>query len=304
MRGAFFGTPLYAVPTLDALVAAGHEVVTVVAQPDRPSGRGRRLRSPPTVVRARELGIKTRQPRALRSGPFPRNFGALELDVGVVVAYGRVLTRRILDVPRLGMVNGHGSLLPAWRGSAPIEWALMSGAAVTGVTTMLMDEGLDTGPMLLKRELVIAPGDDRESLRRRMSELTAGLIVETLARLDDIAPTPQPAEGVSHAPPITREHGRIDWGQPARAIADQARALSPRPGAWCDFRGGTFKVAEARAVAGEGTPGVVAQAGKRLLIGTSEGLLEVVRGQLPGKRALGARDLVNGAHIRAGEVFE
>jgi methionyl-tRNA formyltransferase len=250
------------------------------------------------------LGIETRQPKALRSGPFPRNFGSLEIDVGVVVAYGRVLTRQILDAPRLGMINGHGSLLPAWRGAAPIEWALMSGDPITGVTTMQMDEGLDTGPMLLRRELTIAPADDRVSLRARMSHLTAQLIVETLTQIESLTPTPQPAEGATHAPPITRAHGRIDWTRPATAIHDQVRALSPRPGASCAFREGVFKIAESRPVDDAGTPGVVALAGKRLLIGTGAGCLEVVRGQLPGKKALGARDLVNGAHIRVGEVFE
>ena len=172
MKVAFFGTPAYALPTLDALVEAGHEVVTVVAQPDRRSGRGRKVGSPPTIVRARELGIRTRQPRGLRSGPFPQNYGALDLDVAVVVAYGRILPQAVLDTPCLGSINGHGSLLPRWRGAAPIQHALWSGDTETGVCAMQMDAGLDTGDVLLSRSLTIGPDEQQPELALRLAALT------------------------------------------------------------------------------------------------------------------------------------
>ncbi len=290
-------------PTLEALVEAGHEVVRVFAQPDRPAGRGRRLVSPAVAVRGRELGLDVRQPRALHSGPFPRNFKALELDVGVVVAYGRILTREILDHPRLGMVNGHGSLLPRWRGSAPIERALIAGDAETGVTTMQMDEGLDTGDMLLERATPIGPEDDAGTLRARLSQITAALVVETLAGLETLPRRPQPEAGACHAPPLTREDALIDWSKPAAAVDRRVRAFSERRGGVAAFRGEPFKLHRVRPIDARGAPGEVLEAGARLVIACGEGAIEVVEGQLPGKKALGGRDLVNGARILTGEVF-
>ncbi len=301
MRVAFFGTPAYAVPTLDALVQAGHELVTVVAQPDQRHGRGRRLQSPPVIQRARELGLQTRQPRGVRSGPFPTNYGELVLDVAVVVAYGRILTARLLAVPRLGCVNGHGSLLPRWRGAAPIQHALLAGDAVTGVTTMQMDEGLDTGDMLLSRSLQIGADETHMQLRGRLAALTAELVVETLERLEEIEPTPQPAQGVTHAHMLLKEHGLLDWSRPAKELHDQVRGLQPWPGTSCPFRDGVFKLTRARLGEGSGQPGRVIEAGKRLLVACGEGALEVLEGQLPGKKAVSGRDLVNGGRIQVGE---
>ena len=303
MRVAFFGTPAYAVPTLDALVEAGHELVTVVAQPDKRRGRGKKLQSPPVVVRARELGIETRQPRGVRSGPFPTNYGQLQLDVAVVVAYGRILTPHLLQVPRLGCVNGHASLLPRWRGAAPIQHALLAGDTVTGVTTMQMDEGLDTGDMLLERSLEIGPEETHPQLAERLSKLTAELVVETLEQLDSLSPRPQPSEGITHAHMLAKEHGRLDWTRPAQGLHDQVRALQPWPGTFCDFRGGVFKLKRARLAEGQGAPGAVIEAGKRLVVACGEGALEVLEGQLPGKKAVSGRDLVNGGRIEVGEVF-
>ena len=309
MKICFFGTPPYAVPTLEALVEAGHDVVRVIAQPDRPSGRGRKLVSPAVAVRARELGLDCRQPKGIRSGPFPRNFKALDLDVGVVVAYGRILTAELLEHPRRGMINGHGSLLPRWRGSAPIERGLMAGDSEAGVTTMRMDEGLDTGDMLLRRGVPVTDDDDAGTLRVKLSQLTAALIVETLAGLDDITPRPQPAEGICHAPPLTREDAVIDWSQPARDSFNRVRAFSLRKGGVATFRDQPFKLRRVRPVtmpadAPDGArPGTVLVAGKSLVIACGEGALEVVEGQLPGKKAVGGRDLVNGARIQAGEIF-
>ena len=303
MKIAFFGTPQYAVPTLRALVDAGHEVVRVITQPDRPSGRGRRLRPPAVALAARELGLDVRQPKAIRSGPFPRNFRALQLDVGIVVAYGRILPAPILAHPPLGMINGHGSLLPRWRGSAPIERALMAGDAETGVSTMLMDEGLDTGALLLTRATPILPEDDAGSLRARLAELTAALIVETLADLSAIRPRPQPDEGVCHAPPLRREEARIRWEEPAVRCHNRVRAFSERRGCLASFRGEPFKLRRTAPARGEGVPGVVLSVDKRLLIACGQGALEVLEAQLPGRKVRSRRDLINGARIRAGEVF-
>ncbi len=299
MRLAFFGTPGYAVPTLDALVEAGHQVVTVVAQPDKRQGRGKKLRSPPVVERARELGLETRQPRGVRSGPFPTNYGSLDLDVAVVVAYGRILTPHLLAVPRLGCINGHGSLLPKWRGAAPIQRCIMAGERVTGVTTMLMDEGLDTGPMLLKRELTIDDDENSPELAERLSRLTAELVVETLERM----PTPQAqdADAASHAPLLQKEDARMDWTRDAWSLHCQVRALQPWPGTSCTFRGQPFKVKRTRMTEGQGPPGEILQAGKHLVVATGDGALEILEGQLPNRKALPGRDLVNGARITCGE---
>ncbi len=303
MKIAFFGTPPYAVPTLDALVEAGHEVVTVIAQPDRKVGRGRKLRSPATVVRARELGITTRQPRAIRSGPFAKNYPALDVDLAVVVAYGRILPAAILDAPRLGSINGHGSLLPRWRGAAPIEWAVISGDAETGVCSMVMEEGLDTGPVLLCRRTPIGPDETAGELRARLSVLTAEAMVETVARIEELEPQPQPAEGVTHAEPLTKGHARVDWTLASGRVAALVRGTTPRPGAWTTLRGERFKLHAVRLVDGDGAPGEVLEAGKRLVVACGSGALEVITGQLPNRKAQPARDLVNGSRLQVGEVM-
>lgn len=303
MRVAFFGTPDYAVPTLDALVEAGHQIVTVVAQPDKPAGRGRKLQAPPVVQRARALGLETRQPRAVRSGRFVESYCALELDVAVVVAYGRILIPEVLAAPRLGSVNGHGSLLPRWRGAAPVQWALLSGDAVTGVTTMQMDAGLDTGDMLLERALPIPPDMQAPELFDALSQLTAELIVETLAQLEQLTPRPQDEARATHATLLTKEMGALDWTEPAQALHDRVRALQPWPGTWGHLRGEPLKVKRSRVVEGAGAPGEVLEAGKRLVVACGEGALEVVLGQLPGKPPRSGQDLVNGARVEVGEVL-
>ena len=303
MKIVFMGTPAYAVPTLDALVEAGHEVLWVVAQPDKPSGRGQALQAPPTVERARALGIPTRQPKALRSGPFPGNLRALGADVGVVVAYGRILTPELLQAPRLGCVNGHGSLLPAWRGAAPMQWSLLSGDAETGVTTMLMDEGLDTGDMLLREAISIGEDETFTQLSARLAALTASLMVRSLAALDGLTPTPQDHSLATHARPLNKDDGRLDWTRPARALKDQVRALELWPGTFCGRGGDVIKVKRARVVEGEGAPGVVIEAQERLVVACGQGALEILEAQAPNKRAVGARDFINGARVRSGEVW-
>jgi methionyl-tRNA formyltransferase len=313
MRIGFFGTPAYAVPTLNALIAAGHEIVTVVAQPDAPSGRGHKLRPPAVVVRARELGLETRQPRGVRRGLFATRFPQLTLDVGVVVAYGRILPKPILDTPALGCINAHGSLLPRWRGAAPIERAILAGDTLTGVCTMQMDEGLDTGPVLLRRETAIDPDETAAELRARLSEISAELVVETLTRLSSITATPQPETGVSYAAMLTRDETVLDFSRPARALHDQVRAFSPKPGGTCTFRGDRFKIRRSRVLETselsalsakpQGPPGTVWVARKRLIVVCGQGALEVLEGQMPGRSPLPGGVLANGARIEVGEVL-
>ncbi len=313
MRIAFFGTPAYAVPTLDALLDAGHTVVTVVSQPDAPSGRGKKLKPPPVVVHARELGLETRQPRGIRRGLFAQRFPQLDLDLGVVVAYGRILPRPILDTPTRGCINAHGSLLPRWRGAAPIERAILTGDSLTGVCTMQMDEGLDTGDVLLRRELAIDPDETGVELRARMAALSAQLVVETLAQLDTITPEPQPETGITHADLLTRAESILDWSQPTRALHDRIRAFAPKPAGRCTFRGEPFTIRRSRvldttALAGlpsrpDGPPGTVWLARKRLVVATVDGALEVLEGQLPGRKPLQGGVLANGARIEPGEVL-
>ncbi len=313
MRIAFFGTPAYAVPTLDALIHAGHEVVTVVAQPDAPSGRGHKLKPPPVVVRARELGLETRQPRGVRRGLFAERFPQLSVDVGVVVAYGRILPPPILETPTFGCINAHGSLLPRWRGAAPIERAILAGDSVTGVCTMQMDEGLDTGDVLLRRQLTIDPDETGVELRARMAVISAELVVETLAQRGGITPQPQGIEGVCHADLLTRAETVLDWSQPGRAIHDRVRAFAPKPGGRCTFRDDRLTIRRSRVLSGaeldllpvrpDGPAGTVWVAKKRLVVATADGALEVLEGQLPGRKPLQGAVLANGARIEPGEVL-
>lgn len=305
MRLAFFGTPAYAVPTLDALAASEHEVVTVVAQPDRPSGRGKKMQSPPVVVRARELGIETRQPKGVRSGPFPKNYGALELDLAVVVAYGRILTTQLLNVPKHGCINGHGSLLPRWRGAGPIQWSLLSGDAQTGVCVMQMDEGMDTGDVLLREAIDIGPNETQSELGERLSHLTAKLCLEAVNRYGELTPEPQPGGGITHARMLTKADAQLDWSRSALELHNQVRGLNPWPGTQTTFRGEAFKIKVASV--GEGgsdqAPGTVLFAGEHIAVSTGQGVLQIHSAQLPGKPARGARQLVNGARIAVGEVL-
>jgi methionyl-tRNA formyltransferase len=302
MRIIFMGTPDFAVPTLDALVAGGHEILAVVAQPDKPAGRGNHMQSPPTIERARALGLPTRQPKALRSGPFPAWFTSADADVAVVVAYGRILPLALLQAPRRGCLNVHASLLPKLRGAAPIQWSVIRGEAQTGVTIMQMDEGLDTGDMLATAATPIGPDETSAELWARLSQSGARLLVETLDRLDTIAPIAQDHAAATLAPPLTKETGRIDWSQPAQRIHDLVRGTIPWPGATTALRGQPLKIHQTRISAGQGEPGQVLVAGKQVIVATGDGAIELLRVQLPGKGVQpAAAALVNGARLTVGE---
>ncbi len=303
MKIAFLGTPAYAVPTLNALAASEHEIVTVVAQPDRPSGRGKKLQAPPVAQRARELGLNLRQPKAVRSGPFFENFQQLDLDLAVVVAYGRILPRDLLDTPRLGCWNAHGSLLPRWRGAAPIERAVQAGDATTGVCLMQMDEGLDTGDVLSRMETSIGPEERAVDLRERLSELSAQIVLDGLQRIQALQPTPQSTDAISHAEPLRKSEALLDFSASAKALHNQIRAFFPWPGSQTVFRGEQFKIHRARPVDGQGKPGEILIAKKRLVVACGDGALEILEAQLPGKKALPAQAILNGARIQPGEIL-
>ncbi len=303
MRIIFMGTPDFAVPTLDAIVEAGHEVIAVVAQPDRPKGRGHKMVSPPTIERARELGISTRQPRAVRRGPFVEWMKGAGADVAVVVAYGRILVPDLLTAPLRGCINVHASLLPRYRGAAPLNWAVVRGETESGVCTMQMAEGLDTGDVLLEARTPIGPDETAGELHDRLSLLGADLAVQTLARLDDIEPAPQDHDAHPLAPMIDNDMARIDWTLEAQTIHNLVRGFNPWPVAWTTAAGDRMKVHRTRLVEGSGTPGRIIEAGKRLCVATGRGALELETIQLPGKRAQHGRDLVNSGRIAEGDIL-
>ncbi len=304
MRIVFMGTPEFAVPVLDALVEAGHELVGVVARPDRPKGRGRRMVSPPTVARARELGLPIRQPRAIRRGPFPEWLEGLGADVAVVVAYGRILTPRLLAAPARGCINIHASLLPRYRGAGPIQWSLIRGERETGVCTMQMDVGMDTGDLLLTARTPIGADETAGELATRLSAMGASLIVETLACLDTLTPQPQDHDLATHAPMLEKRHGRIDWTLSAQSIHDLVRGVEPWPGGQARFRDAVLKIRRTRTasdVEAASPPGTIIQTGRRLLVATGDGALEMTQVQPPGKRAMSATAWANGARVSVGE---
>ncbi len=302
LRVVFFGTPDFAVPSLDSLVAAGHQLLTVVAQPDRPKGRGQQLAAPPTVVRARELGIPVRQPKAVRSGPFFEWFTqAAGADVAVVVAYGRILPRAILEAPRFGCINVHGSLLPHYRGAAPIQRALLAGDQETGVCTMQMSEGLDEGDVLLCRRTPIGEMETGPELWARLAQIGAEALVETLAGIESLPRIPQDHARATFAPPLTKADGLIDWSRPARAIHAQIRGVDPWPGAFSSLRGEVLKIWRARPVeAPSGEPGTLIEVGRRLVVATGDGALELLEVQLAGKSRRSGAELCNGARLSPG----
>jgi methionyl-tRNA formyltransferase len=312
LRAVFFGTPALAVPTLDALVAAPElaRVVAVVAQPDRPAGRGLKLNPPPVARRARDLGLPLLQPEKIRSGDFPIEFEYLQADVGVVVAYGRVLATRILEAPRFGCVNVHASLLPKYRGAGPIQRAIMDGEAETGVTTMWMEEGLDTGPILLRRTLPIRPDDDAKSLGERLAGLGAALLVETLRALlaGTLEARPQQEEGASLAPLLEREDGRIRWDLEAAVIERRIRGVTPWPGAFCDWAGGELKVLAAeRAEGADGAerlavPGTILATDERgIVVACGRGALRLTQVQAPGRKPMRAAEFLRGHDLAPGQ---
>jgi methionyl-tRNA formyltransferase len=302
MRVVFMGTPEFSVPVLEALVGAGHEVVAVYCQPPRPAGRGKKDRPTPVHARAAEMGLEVRHPVSLKGAVEQAAFAALQADVAVVVAYGLILPQPVLDAPRFGCLNIHASLLPRWRGAAPIHRAVMAGDAETGVCIMQMEAGLDTGPVLLRQATPIGGEETTAQLHDRLSALGAGLIVGALAHLSDLVAEPQPEEGVTYAHKIDKAEARIDWSAPAVEVDRKIRGLSPFPGAWCEMGGERLKLLSSRLAEGAGVPGQVLDGA--LTVACGAGAIEVLSLQRAGKGAQDRETFLRGWPIPAGTVLE
>lgn len=301
LRLAFMGSPAFALPALKALITAGHEVACVYSQPPRPAGRGKQERPTPVHAFAADAGIAVRTPKSLKRAEEQAAFAALKLDVAIVVAYGLILPKPILDAPALGAFNLHASLLPRWRGAAPIQRAIMAGDGVTGVQVMRMEEGLDTGPVLASAETAINADDTFGSLHDRLADLGAPLLIETLAKIErgEAIETPQAAEGVTYADKIRPAETRIDWTRPAREIDCMIRALSPAPGAWFELNGVRVKALMSRLGQGEGAPGEVLD--DTLLIACGAGAVRLERLQREGRAPLDADAFLRGQPVHRGD---
>ena len=303
MRVVYLGTPAAAVPPLEALLASGHEVVAAVTRPDRPRDRrGGTPQPSPVKQAALAAGLPVLQPPGGRDPELPGRLAALDADIGVSCAFGYLLPDPVLDAFPRGIINLHFSLLPAYRGAAPVQRALLDGAEVTGVTTFVIDAGMDTGPVLLAAEVPVHDGEDAGALTMRLAEVGARLTVETLDALEagQLQPRPQPAEGVSLAPKVTAEEARLDFTWPAGRLADAVRAFTPTPGAWTTHRGRRLKITRAAVAkqAADLEPGrLAAGPDGRLLAGTADGALELLEVRPEGRRAMSGAEFARGARL-------
>ncbi|MCO5146607.1 MAG: methionyl-tRNA formyltransferase [Aquamicrobium sp.] len=308
LRVVFMGTPEFSAATLRALAEAGHDIAAVYSQPPRPAGRrGLELTKSPVHLAAEELGIAVRTPRSLKGADEQEAFRALQADVAVVVAYGLLLPKAILEGTRLGAYNGHASLLPRWRGAAPIQRAIMAGDAETGMMAMKMDEGLDTGPVALTSRVSIGPDMTAGELHDALMETGAGLMVRTLAALEkgELALTPQPEDGATYAKKISKEETRIDWSLPASEVHNRIRGLSPFPGAWCEMAAGgkaeRVKLLRSTLAAGGGRAGEILD--DALAVACGEGAVQLIEVQRAGGKAMNATDFLRGAKLGKGDFL-
>jgi methionyl-tRNA formyltransferase len=294
LRVVFAGTPAFAVPALDALVQARHEVALVLTQPDRPSGRGLRLTPSPVSLCAQRHGLAVSKPETLRAPAALEQLRAVAPEVMVVAAYGLILPQAVLDVPARGCINIHASLLPRWRGAAPVQRAILAGDPETGVSIMRMEAGLDTGPVLLERSLPIGPADTTGSLTDKLARLGAEALIEALSRLDALVPRPQDGAKATYAAKVAKGEGTVDWSRTAEEIARQVRAFNPAPGAEALVRGVPFKIWEAEATSERHPPGEVCADSSGLLVGCGAGSLRLGVVQRPGGRRMAAGEFLRG----------
>ena len=301
MRVVFMGTPEFAVPTLRALVEAGHEVVAAYTQPPRPAGRGKQDRKSPVQLAAEALGIAARHPAKLKGIDEQAEFAALGADIAVVAAYGLILPQAVLDAPRLGCLNVHASLLPRWRGAAPVHRSILAGDAETGVCIMQMEAGLDTGPVLARASVFVG-GKTAGELIGELAGVGSRLLVEVLADLPAHPPVAQPEEGVTYASKIDKAESRLDFTQPAEQVERQVRAFAPSPGAWFELEGERYRVLAAGVTNTMGAPGVTLDA--CLTIGCGEGAIRPTLIQRAGRPAMDIAALLRGKLIAAGTILD
>ena len=308
MRIVFMGTPEFSVPILEALVQGGHQVIAVVTQPDKPKGRSKALQMSPVKEYALQKGIEVFQPVRIRKPEAVEKLKEFDAEVFVVAAFGQILSQEILDMPKYGCINVHASLLPAYRGSAPIQWCIINGEEKTGVTIMQMDAGIDTGDMLLKRSVAILPSDTAESLSDKLEKAGGEAIVEALALLEkgELRGTPQNEAESSYVPMIEKSMGRIDFSRPAREIDRLIRGLYPWPSAFTSYKGKTLKIWETVPVSeeGEGQPGSIERVEKEAVyVNTGKGILKVTQLQLEGKKRMQVKEFLLGCRMEKGETF-
>ena len=300
MRVAFMGTPEFSVPALSALIEAGHEIACVYSQPPRPAGRGHKRRLSPIQELAESLDLDARQPSSLGEKTVQAEFLSLNADVAVVVAYGLILPKPILSAPRLGCLNIHASLLPRWRGAAPIQRAILAGESETGITIMQIDDGLDTGPILAVERVPITKKTTASNLHDELANIGARLIVEVLS--DDLpSPVSQPEEGVTYAQKLDRAEGRIDWTRTSSEIDRRVRALNPWPGVWCELNSERLQILSVKPVNGSGVPGTVIA--EPLIVACGEGALQIDQVQRAGRSKMPTADFVRGYPVPIGTVF-
>lgn len=305
-RIVFLGTPEFAVPALAALSGAEDQVLLVITQPDRPKGRGRRPSPPPVKVLAQKLDLPVWQPESIKTPEVYEPLKDLAPDLLVVVAFGAILPLNLLQLPRIGPLNVHPSLLPAYRGPAPINWAILNGETETGVTTMFLDQGMDTGPILLSRRTAIGPLETAGQLHDRLARLGAELLLETIAGLKAgrVTPKPQPSTGATLAPLLKKADGLIDWTRPAEELARRVRGLDPWPGAYTTFKGKILKLFGARPGPGRGRPGQVLALDQGLLhVAAGQGSLALAELQIEGKKRLRAPEFWRGQRLGSTDFF-
>jgi methionyl-tRNA formyltransferase len=306
MKIIFMGTPEFAVPSLKALIESDHDVVAVVAQPDKPKGRGRKLAPPPTKAFAEQHNIPVLQPEKVRTQEFLSQLQNLSPDLICVTAYGKILPKNILELPRCGCVNVHASLLPKYRGAAPINWAIVRGETQSGITTMLMDEGMDTGDILLKKEIQIQDEDDAGTLSEKLSQLGAELLLETISQLQEgkLDPAKQDESLATYAPMLKKSDGEIKWDKPASELWNLIRGMNPWPGTFTTLGNKSLKIFKAKLVDGEGSPSEVLESDPGVLrVSTGEGALEISELQLEGGKRLDTKSFLAGRKIEKGTIL-
>ncbi len=305
MRIIFFGTPDFALPSLDALLRAEENVVAVVSQPDKRKGR----KSTPSPTPVKELalrnGLSVLQPENIKSQIFIDELRELNPDLFVVVAYGKILPSELLKIPPLGCINLHASLLPKYRGAAPIQWAIINGEKTTGVTTMLMDEGMDTGDILLQEEMEITSDDTAETLSKKLAKSGASLLIKTIIKIKDGSITPILQTGTpSYATPLKKDDGKIIWTNTSQEIFNFVRGMYPWPGAYCYLEKKRIKIIRVKVIEGDGKPGRIESAGKELIVGTGKGLISIIELQPEGKKPMTSNAFIQGRHLKEGIFFD